>query len=98
MKLKASLQEISTLYGFPWGCFTPIDLWGKWGTSYYDPSISKTLLVKKKILYLHLKETEKTSSMFHIQMKTVESFANTSALRQPCDYDDCTVNVTGLMV
>lgn len=69
MKLKASLQEISTLYGFPWGCFTPIDLWGKWGTSYYDPSISKTLLVKKKILYLHLKETEKTSSMFHIQMK-----------------------------
>lgn len=81
MKLKASLQEISTLYGFPWGCFTPIDLWGKWGTSYYDPSISKNLLVKKKILYLHLKETEKTSSMFHIQMKTVESFANTSALR-----------------
>lgn len=69
MKLKASLQEISTLYGFPWGCFTPIDFWGKWGTSYYDPSISKNLLVKKKILYLHLKETEKTSSMFHIQMK-----------------------------
>lgn len=69
MKLKASLQEISTLYGFPWGCFTPIDLWGKWGTSYYDPSISKNLLVKKKILYLHLKETEKTSRMFHIQMK-----------------------------
>lgn len=69
MKLKASLQEISTLYGFPWGCLTPIDLWGKWGTSYYDPSISKNLLVKKKILYLHLKETEKTSSMFHIQMK-----------------------------